>query len=72
MTNKQTSFILYSMGRELVKKEQGVSIYKEDDNYTMYIEEQRIMTLHKNFKSMIDKSYDNLVNIRKKNSDKTE
>lgn len=60
------------MGRELVKKEQGVSIYKEDDNYTMYIEEQRIMTLHKNFKSMIDKSYDNLVNIRKKNSDKTE
>ena len=58
------------MGRELVKQEYGVSIYKEDDNYIMYIEEKKIMTLHKNFKNIIDKSYDNLVNIRKKNSDK--
>lgn len=60
------------MGRELIKSEYGVSIYQEDDNYTMYIEEQKIMTLHKNFKSMIDKSYDNIVNIRKKNSGETE
>ena len=54
--------------RELIKSEYGVSIYKEDDNLTMYIEEQKIMTLNKQFKSMIDKSYDNLVSIRKKNS----
>lgn len=58
--------------RELVKQENGVSIYKEDDNYIMYIEEREIMSLHKNFKGMLDKSYDNLVKIREKNSGKTE
>ena len=71
MTNKTTSVILYSM-RELIKSENGVSIYKEDDKYSMYIEERKILELDKNFKSMLDKSYDNLVKIRKQNSGETE
>lgn len=58
--------------RELIKQKNGVSIYKEDDNYIMYIEERKIMTLHKNFKGMLDKSYDNLVKIREQDSDKSE
>ena len=58
--------------RELIKQKNGVSIYKEDDNYIMYIEERKIMTLKKNFKSMLDKSYDNLVKIREQDSDKSE
>lgn len=58
--------------RELIKQKNGVSIYKEDDNYIMYIEERKIMTLHKNFKSILDKSYDNLVKIREQDSDKSE
>ena len=71
MTNKTTSVILYSM-RELIKSEYGVSIYKEDDKYSMYIEERKILEMNKEFKSMLDKSYDNLVKIRKQNSGKTE
>lgn len=58
--------------RELIKSENGVSIYKEDDKYSMYIEERKILELDKNFKSMLDKSYDNLVKIRKQNSGETE
>ena len=66
-----TPVILLSM-RELIKSEYGVSIYKEGDEYSMYIEEMKIITLNKSFKSMLDTSYNNLVNIRKQNSGKTE
>ena len=71
MTNKTTSVILYSM-RELIKSQNGVSIYKDGDKLIMYIEERKILEMNKEFKSMLDKSYDNLVKIRKQNSGKTE
>ena len=60
------------MGRELIKSEYGVSIYKDGDKLIMYIEEQKILEMNKEFKSIIDKSYDNLVKIRNKNSGETE
>ena len=71
MTNRLISVILYSM-RELVKSQNGVSIYKDGDKLIMYIEERKILEMNKEFKSMLDMSYDNLVKIRKQNSGKTE
>ena len=58
--------------RELIKSQNGVSIYKDGDKLIMYIEERKILEMNKEFKSMLDKSYDNLVKIRKQNSGKTE
>lgn len=58
--------------RELIKSQNGVSIYKDGDNLIMYIEEQKILEMNKEFKSILDKSYDNLVKIRNKNSGETE
>ena len=71
LTNRLTSVIPYSM-RELVKSQNGVSIYKDGDKLIMYIEERKILEMNKEFKGMLDKSYDNLVKIRKQNSGKTE
>ena len=71
MTNRLTSVILYSM-RELIKSQNGVSIYKDGDKLIMCIEEQKILEMNKEFKSILDKSYDNLVKIRNKNSGETE
>lgn len=58
--------------RELIKSHNGVSIYKDGDKLIMYIEEQKILEMNKEFKSILDKSYDNLVKIRNKNSGETE
>ena len=58
--------------RELVKSQNGVSIYKDGDKLIMYIEERKILEMNKEFKGMLDKSYDNLVKIRKQNSGKPE
>ena len=58
--------------RELVKSQNGVSIYKDGDKLIMYIEERKILEMNKEFKSMLDKSYNNRVKIRKQNSGKTE
>ena len=71
LTNRLFSVILYSM-RELIKSQNGVSIYKDGDKLIMYIEEQKILEMNKEFKSILDKSYDNLVKIRNKNSGETE
>lgn len=58
--------------KKLIKQDQGVSIYQEGDNLVMYIEEHRTLQIDKKFKSILDKSFDELVKIRKQNSGETE
>lgn len=53
---------------KLVKQDAGVSIYETDGSYVMYIEELKILEIDKEFKGMLDKSYNNLVELRKKKS----
>lgn len=60
------------MGRKLIKSECGVSIYQDGDMLQMYIEERKVLEIDKKFKYMLDKSYDNLISIRKQNSGETE
>lgn len=58
--------------KKLIKEDTGVAIYQEGDNLVMYIEEHRTLQLNKQFKGILDKSFNELVKIRKQNSDKTE
>lgn len=53
---------------ELIKSENGVSIYKQGKMLHLYIEEMKVMEIDEQFKSMLDKSYDNLVKLRKKDT----
>ena len=53
---------------KLVKQDAGVSIYETDSSYVMYIEELKILEIDKEFRGMLDKSYNNLVELRKKKS----
>ena len=53
---------------KLVKQDAGVSIYETEGSYVMYIEELKILEIDKEFKGMLDKSYNNLVELRKKKS----
>ncbi len=54
--------------KTLIKEENGVSMYKQGNKYSMYIEDIKVIEIDEQFKGMLDKSYDNLVKIRKQNS----
>lgn len=53
------------MERKLIKNKNGVSLYEYGDDIEMYIEEQLVLTISKEFREMIYKSYDNLVELRR-------
>ena len=54
--------------KTLIKEENGVSMYKQGNKYSMYIEDIKVIEIDEQFKGMLDKSYGNLVKIRKQNS----
>lgn len=51
--------------REVVKSKNGVTIYKEGNMYSLYVEEIKTISITEEFKWMLDKSFDELVKHRK-------
>lgn len=51
--------------REVVKSKNGVTMYKEGNMYSLYVEEVRTIAITEEFKWMLDKSFDELVKHRK-------
>ena len=50
--------------REVVKSKNGVTMYKEGNMYSLYVEEVRTIAITEEFKWMLDKSFDELVKHR--------
>ena len=50
---------------EVLKLKNGVTIYKEGNMYSLYVEEIKTISITEEFKWMLDKSFDELVKHRK-------
>lgn len=58
------------MEKTLIKSKYGVYLYEVGDRLEMYIEEYLVLDVAKEFKGMVMKSYDNLINLREKDYEK--
>lgn len=53
---------------ELIRAEHDVEIYAEDNNLIMFVDGIKTLTLDKKFASILNKSFDDLVEMRKQTS----
>jgi hypothetical protein len=51
--------------KKLIKQQYGVSLFEDGNYLQLYIEELQVLNMHKEFKDLIMKSYDNLIKLRK-------
>ena len=51
--------------KKLIKQQYGVTLFEDGNYLQLYIEELQVLNMHKEFKDLIMKSYDNLIKLRK-------